>query len=273
VSGRDQEPRAYLDALRAAQPVEVTNAVLLAQVDSTNLLARRIVAEYLKEEMTPPRVALLAFEQSAGRGRHGRTWASPAGGGVYASLLVPGPSAEVLAALPLAVGIGLCDALRAAAGVECRLKWPNDVLLGGRKLGGVLVETIARGDTIVAAVVGFGINRTAEGLPAGATALAEHTTPPPLAGLAWTLVSWVLGELAALARTGDAEAAAGSADLGELMRRYRELSVHRPGDRLAWQLGDERGEGTFLGFDEHGHLRVDAGGRERRLTAGEVLPR
>lgn len=253
----------FSDALRAAWPAaHLGSLVVLAQVDSTNLLGRRVVGEYLKEEMRPPRAVLVAYEQTAGRGRHGRAWRSPPGAGVYASLLVPEPQPEALARLPLAVAVGLADALAAAAGVAVRLKWPNDLLLGGRKLGGILVDSVARGNEVAAAIVGFGVNLGADAaLPDTATALARHAPSlPALADLARALVEGV-------------DVALGAApELPRLVQRYAELSAHRPGDRLVCQLGEERLEGTFLGFDERGHLRVaEASGGERRVASGDVF--
>ena len=89
---------------------------------------------------SPPPALLVAWEQSEGRGRRGRTWVSPPGRGVYASLLTPLPGDADLHTLPLLAGVGLCRAANRHlpdAGPRCRLKWPNDLLLldqrGGRK--------------------------------------------------------------------------------------------------------------------------------------------
>jgi BirA family biotin operon repressor/biotin-[acetyl-CoA-carboxylase] ligase len=255
-------------------PPPLDNVVCLPGLPSTNTLGRRIAAEYLKDELPVPTVAIVAFEQTAGRGRWGRRWASPAGRGVYASLVVPVAAPAELAALPLAVAVGLAQALDrhlAVAGAErCRLKWPNDLTVGGRKLGGILIDALAEGERS-AAVVGFGINHglgedELAALEAGgagaATSLAlEIPAPPPLPALVWELVAAVRRQLG---RLGDADHAA------EAARRYADLSVHRPGDRLRCRAGEETVEGTFLGFDKRGYLRLEVGGEERRLAAGEV---
>ncbi len=114
------------------------------------------------------RPALLAADvQSAGRGRRGRRWHSPAGYGVLFSLGLPLARApRELSGLSIVAGVAAVRALRALGAAEAALKWPNDLLLGGAKLGGILVETRARG-TGSAAVVGLGLNhRRAPGLAA-----------------------------------------------------------------------------------------------------------
>ena len=101
---------------------------------------------------------VIAQTQRAGRGRDGRAWISPRGAGLYLSLVLrpPLPLADV-PPLTLALGIAICDAVR-ATGVEARLKWPNDVLVGSRKLSGVLVEAQSQGGRLESIVAGIGVN-------------------------------------------------------------------------------------------------------------------
>lgn len=261
----------------ASRPVMAANVVVLPTVPSTNALARRIAQDYLREGMAVPPVVVVAWGQSGGRGRWGRTWSSLPGRGLYVSLVIPVEEQEGLAVLPLLVGIGLARALDrhlvAAGGAGCGLKWPNDLVVGGRKLGGVLIEAVS-GEEGQAAVIGFGVNQsqTADELAEAvadvpgrrATSLAVELagTPaalPELAPLAWELIDGVRAELA---HWGEVDYAA---------RGYAGLSIHRPGDRLVVRTGDETLAGTFLGFDRHGLLRLDLDGRERKLSAGEVM--
>jgi BirA family transcriptional regulator, biotin operon repressor / biotin---[acetyl-CoA-carboxylase] ligase len=260
----------YVAELARTRPAEVPdNWVALAQVGSTNLLARAVVADYDRECQALPTALFLAFEQTAGRGRLGRSWSSPPGQGVYVSRTLSVARPELLQTLPLLVGVGLCRALDAYLPAPAQLKWPNDVLAGGRKIGGILIETLIRPGDCAMAVVGFGVNRsqTAADLPIpGATSIALENGDAggkegSLARLTWDLVAAVERELVHL---GDPEYAVAS---------YRERSLHRPGDRLAGQAGGETVHGTFRGFDEHGRLLLTADdGRELRLTSGEVLP-
>jgi len=105
--------------------------------------------------------AVRALEQSAGRGRRGGVWRSSPGGS-YQSVGLPPTSAAPL--LPLALGVGVAEAL-SAAGAATSVKWPNDLVLGGRKLGGIVVEVVQG-----VPIVGLGVN-VANEVPAGATAL------------------------------------------------------------------------------------------------------
>ena len=231
----------------------------LATVDSTNRLARRIARTWLDAGGRPPCVALVARRQTAGRGRRGRAWVSPAGMGIYTSLLFSLTDAEALSSLPLRVPLTLCSEL-ARVGVDCRIKWPNDLVAGGRKLGGVLIEALSGGRAVI---VGYGINggQTEPDSPvAGATSLRLLSgVSPDLPALAVELATTLL---AALTETEP---------LSALIDAYRERSAHRPGERLRCRLGDELLSGVFRGFDEGGRLCLDTGHGERRLGSAELL--
>jgi BirA family biotin operon repressor/biotin-[acetyl-CoA-carboxylase] ligase len=136
--------------------------VALESVDSTNEEVRRRAAAG-----APEGLVVVADSQTAGRGRRGHTWHSPPGAGVYLSLLLRPkvPAAEAVA-LPLRAGLATCRALR-ALGLEPVLKWPNDVLVGGRKVAGILVESVTGREGLVdVAVVGIGVNVAAHPMPA-----------------------------------------------------------------------------------------------------------
>lgn len=263
-------------ALGPAPPVP-ENRVIVSRIDSTNRLARRVVTNYAAEEMAVPGFLVLALEQSAGRGRQGRIWVSPRGCGVYATRVVPlsgepsreGRSEDLLESLPLLAGVGLARGLaelleRGGSAGRCALKWPNDLLVDGRKVGGVLAESLTLGETPPVALVGLGVNlrRPREGseLPPGSTALADHLeASADLAGVARELVAALEAELAHLG------------DLAYATAAYRPLTVHRPGDRIRCRMGDEVVEGTFAGFDDRGHLVLARDGEEMRVAAGEIV--
>src|SRR6185437_573813 len=130
----------------------------LRETGSTNADAMRLA---LKGEDLP--LWVIADRQTAGRGRAGRSWVSPTGN-LYASLAICcAAPIEKAGQLSLVAGISLFDAIRATTGLApdagLRLKWPNDVLLGLAKMGGILVEsTSARGSPGFLAVLGFGVN-------------------------------------------------------------------------------------------------------------------
>lgn len=243
------------------------NLIVLPRVESTNVLARSIIAEYQNEGQTLHPLLLLTLEQTGGRGRHGRTWSSPWGKGVYATRVLAVPDPAMLQALPLLVGVGLCRALASHLAVPCRLKWPNDVLVevdGGRKkIGGILIEASVQAGEDAFAIVGFGVNHShvREDLPETATSLHLLGGGADLSDFTWDLVTGVEAELT---RLGDQAYAVAS---------YRDLSVHRPGERLVVRTGDAEVEGTFAGFDEVGRLLLERGGETIPMAAGEVIER
>jgi BirA family biotin operon repressor/biotin-[acetyl-CoA-carboxylase] ligase len=239
------------------------NVMVLETVASTNSLARKIVAEYENEGEVAVPVLLLAYGQTAGRGRHGRSWTSVSGKGVYATRVARFADAEVLARLPLAVGSGLCRALSVRG---CRLKWPNDLVIeeGGerRKLGGVLIEATTQPDGAATAIVGFGVNVLQEkgDLPETGTSLVlSGVAAPSLAAVTWDLVAAVEQELE---RVAD-----GSFEVAE----YAALSVHRPGERISCRVGERTVEGGFGGFAADGRLILVDGAERTLVSAGEIV--
>lgn len=127
----------------------------LAECASTNDEAARLARAGARHG-----TVVIAETQRAGRGREGRAWASPKGRGLYLSLVVRPrlPLADV-PPMTLAIGIGVCDAIR-AMGARGVLKWPNDVLVGTKKISGVLVEAQSQGARLESVVVGIGVNLT-----------------------------------------------------------------------------------------------------------------
>lgn len=261
---RDDAPyAAWAEQLTAATREARVNAVLLGTVPSTNQLARAIVADYLEDDRLPRRALLAAWEQTAGRGRQGRPWSSPAGRGVYVTWIEPLENPEWRARLPLMVSVALVESITELTGAPCTVKWPNDLMMeGGRKIGGILIDVVDRRGVGTAALIGLGINhgqRRAELPDRPAAVLTDFAAAPALGEAARRLV-------AGLTRTLE-EPPTDS----ELLRRYRELSAHQAGDPLSVQVGDERVEGRFAGFDGIGRLRLEVAGEERLVASGEVF--
>ena len=118
------------------------------------------VASALAEGGAPEGVVVVANAQSAGRGRHGRVWASPPGAGLYVSVVLR-PGERIIPMVTIAAGVAVVEGIRAATGLRSQLKWPNDVYLGPRKVAGVFAEagaTAGGGLTIGHVVLGLGIN-------------------------------------------------------------------------------------------------------------------
>jgi BirA family transcriptional regulator, biotin operon repressor / biotin---[acetyl-CoA-carboxylase] ligase len=261
----------YLEELgrkRPEGPRRPENLVVVRRVASTNLLARSIVADYESEALELHPLLILALEQTGGRGRQGRSWMSPAGKGVYATRVLSMRNPELLQALPMLAGLGLCRALSHHLPLPCRLKWPNDLVVntaaGRRKIGGILIEAVVHPGEGAVAMIGFGVNHAHEvgDLPETATSLRQVGGPGgeiPLEELTWDLAAGLERELTHLE------------DLSYAVEGYRELSVHQPGDAISCRIGEQVVDGTFRGFDGRGRLRLERGGEEILIASGEVI--
>jgi BirA family transcriptional regulator, biotin operon repressor / biotin---[acetyl-CoA-carboxylase] ligase len=230
--------------------------VHLDVVGSTNDRARRLALAG-----APHGTVVTAEQQTAGRGRQGRTWSAPAGRALTLSALVRLPAAE-FEPLPLAVAIAVCEACEAIAPVACRIKWPNDVWIDHRKVAGVLIEARPLDGW---AVIGIGLNvdTREEELPgelresAGSLRIAVGGPIDRDAAL-----DALLARLAAWVARLDAPAGIAAA--------FRERDALH-GERIAWTAGQSRHEGEAGGIDEDGALVVFTDNGERvRLDAGEV---
>ena len=237
--------------------------VHLAETQSTNADAMRIG---LAGEQGP--VWVVADRQTGGRGRSGRSWVSEPGN-LFASLMISSGCTPARAGqLSLVAGIAVLDAIREAGaiapGPALRLKWPNDILIGKAKTGGILVESSARaGASGLLIVVGVGLNLVSAppGLGRDATNLAAH-------GLALSpdrALCFLAGAMDAWLKTWNE---------GEGFDRVREAWLERAGplgEPLTVNTGASPVEGRFAGLDGEGALLLALeDGSERRFTYGDV---
>src|SRR5262245_48921825 len=129
---------------------------------------------------------IAANSQSAGRGRLGRSWASPAGAGLYVSAILR-PDADVMPLITIAAGVAIAQGVHASSGLNACVKWPNDVHVGPRKLAGILAEAGLSGSGIQYVVLGFGINLLTASYPpevsARATSIERELGRAPDRGL------------------------------------------------------------------------------------------
>jgi BirA family biotin operon repressor/biotin-[acetyl-CoA-carboxylase] ligase len=204
--------------------------------DSTNERAKE-----LARAGSPHGTLVTAAEQSAGRGRQGRAWTAPPQTAVLMSVVLRNPT-EVL---PLAAAVAVCDAL---PGLDCAIKWPNDVWIDRRKLAGILVEGRPQEGW---AVLGIGLNVSSTPPDLPATCLRDHDPGATVEGALDDL-------LAALTQRVEAPTR-------EILGAWRERDALR-GAPVHW----ERGEGTAAGIDDSGALLVDTAGGRIALDAGEV---
>ncbi len=231
-----------------------TNALLKARARSGDSAGSVVIAEY----------------QSAGRGRLGRTWTAPPRSGLTMSVLVRPYDVDVnrWPWIPLLAGLAVAAAMRREAVVDAEVKWPNDVLVGGRKIAGVLVERVESPTQRAAAVIGIGVNvslRRDELPVATATSLAlegSATTDRTL------LAKAVLRALEGLLTQW--QGAAGD-PAGGLSAAYIEAcgTLGRP-VRVELPSGSSV-EGDAVGIDAAGRLLVRSGGTEHAYGAGDVV--
>ncbi|HUT78637.1 MAG TPA: biotin--[acetyl-CoA-carboxylase] ligase, partial [Polyangia bacterium] len=149
------DPDLFRELLAGPAGDEARPVLAFETVDSTSTeLARRLRGG------APAGTVVVAGSQTAGRGRIGRPWCSPPGGNLYlpVAVTVPPPEADHLTAVPLAAGVAAADALVAAGLAEISLKWPNDLLAEGRKIGGVLCESTDPRARPLLVAVGIGAN-------------------------------------------------------------------------------------------------------------------
>ena len=215
--------------------------------DSTNERARELAAAG-----APHGTLVTADEQTAGRGRHGREWLSLTGHALLASLVVRGlGKGDEL--LPLVAGVAVCEACEEVAGVSCRIKWPNDVWIDGRKVCGILVEGRPQEGW---AVLGIGVNVSTPGfageLAETATSLALAAPPGPSRAAVLDALVASLGRLLA-------------APAAEVLDAWRERDALR-GAPVSWNGGRGRG----AGITDSGALRVETDAGIVELDAGEV---
>lgn len=238
--------------------------VRLVQTDSTNL---RLLA--LARAGAPAWTAVVADSQTAGRGRGGRAWASPPGVALHFSVLLrPSLAPDLLPLVTLAAGCAVADAVRAETGLRAGLKWPNDLLVNGRKACGVLceAETGPAGAPAVVVGIGLNVNTPPDALPPRpafpATSLAAE------AGRTFdreALLRACLGALriAAARLEGPAGAAA-------TVARFNELDA-LCGARLDVSLPDGSvARGTGRGAAPSGALLLETAAGPREILAGSV---
>jgi BirA family biotin operon repressor/biotin-[acetyl-CoA-carboxylase] ligase len=209
----------------------------------------------------PPWTVLVASRQRQGRGREGRRWESPEGN-LYLSVLLR-PDAAWAGVLPLAAGVAVGEAAQ-ELGVRPELKWPNDVMVSGRKIAGILVEGLSSGGSLEAAVVGVGMNLAAcpESLEGAATSVRDEAgrTPDPL-----ETAGRVLGRLRiwydSLGRDGPRP----------VLEAFRARSVPWWGKGVEVFRRGERVAGTLRDLDPRGGLVLELeDGSRTTLLSGEA---
>lgn len=244
--------------------------VYLVETPSTNDAAATLAARGAAEG-----TVVLAEAQTQGRGRLGRTWHSPAGAGLYLSVVFRpaaggpggGAAADVARLMTLMAGVAVADGIRRVTGLPVDIKWPNDLVVGRppRKLAGLLAEASTVSGRIEFVILGIGLN------------LAPAAYPPDIADRATSLESELGRGVDAVAVLAETLAALGEgyADLKqgrarEMLDRWRALAPFAQGSAVEWESPRGLVRGTTEGIDEEGALVVRVGNRRERVIAGEV---
>jgi BirA family biotin operon repressor/biotin-[acetyl-CoA-carboxylase] ligase len=214
-------------------------------------------------------LVIVAEEQTAGRGRRGRPWSSPAGSGLYVSFVFRPPaealSAPLLAPLTLAAGVAVRRAIIGATGLTPELKWPNDVVVGRRKLAGILAEGVGIGTAAQTVILGVGINVSGASHPGE---IAQRATSLE-AELGHAIEREpVLEELLIQIPAAYDQLRRGDAD--DILRSWRQASASAVGSAVEWTAVEGVRRGTTAGIDDDGALLVRTAGGTERVVAGEV---
>jgi BirA family biotin operon repressor/biotin-[acetyl-CoA-carboxylase] ligase len=227
------------------------------------------VAAELAEAGAREGVVIVADEQTDGRGRRGRQWSSPAGAGLYVTFVLRPPRdavpAALLSLLTLTAGVSVREAVACATGFTPELKWPNDLVVGERKLAGILAEGIGIGTATQVVLIGIGIN------------LLDAAHPGAIAGRATSLESELgrhpepavlLEEV--LVRVSRGYDALRRGNVDDILRAWRSAAPSAMGRTVEWPTPDGMHRGTTAGIDNAGALLVETARGIERVLAGEV---
>ena len=253
----------FVEQRLADREVPWPRPIVVASTGSTNadLLA-------LAGGGAPEGTVIVADEQTAGRGRLGRAWASDPGAGLWCSVLIRMDPMEHRALLPLLAGVAVAEAAR-RQGVSAMLKWPNDVVVdapaldggpGPRKLAGILAET----DGQDAVVIGIGVNvsQSVDGLPTpAATSLAIEGSDAPRQDLLVDILTTLHSAVGDLRREGGSLA----------MDAYRQRCLTIGRDVTVSLPTGESLSGRAVGVGDDGHLHVRTAEKTVSVAAGDVI--
>jgi BirA family transcriptional regulator, biotin operon repressor / biotin---[acetyl-CoA-carboxylase] ligase len=237
-----------------------------AEVDSTQRVARD-----LARAGAPAGTIVIAEAQTAGRGRLGRSWHSPSGVNLYLSAILRPPIAPALVPqLALVAGLAVAECVRAETGLAAAIKWPNDVLVQGRKVAGILTEMEAEMERVHHVVAGIGVNLNAARAAFPGELRARATSLRLAAGRPVDRAAFTGHLLAALEARYGSYLARGFSAMRDDWESYSCLT----GRRVRVTAADGTTSGEVLGIDTDGALRLrDREGRTRRILAGEVTLR
>lgn len=238
----------------------------LSQTDSTNRVAREEAVAGAASG-----TVVWADSQVAGKGQYGRSFVSPTGGLYFSLILRPALSPDCLPFITLATGLACREALAHHFNVDIQLKWPNDLFLQGKKMGGILCETLFESHLSPAqatVIIGVGINCTGDKanfpqeLRPVVTSLGdEYCGPIDLAAVLEALVAEIQAKVLSL-----------PSERASLLDRWQKHD-YLLGQSLRYRNGEESFTGVGMGIGEDGRYRlVDAQGCEHAIIGGQLRP-
>jgi len=256
----------WVEELRQARKAKLIGRAILffPQIASTNVMARE---QALRGEGDG--FVILADSQSRGKGRLGRQWESPPGVNLYASLILKPPISPALGPqIPLVAGVAVSNALTRVGKFDARIKWPNDIFIRGKKVGGILSEMEAEGERVLFIILGIGLNVNwkeediPEDLRETATSLrAETGREFSRALVASEVFEELEREYTLFLQEGFSP---------RLREEWNRLSLVNQKWVTIWMM-DKKIEGQVLGLDIDGALLlIDEEGKIQRFIAGDV---
>lgn len=215
----------------------------------------------------PHGTVVIAEEQTAGRGRAGRAWHSEKTSGIYVTVLLRPPISPILAPLiTMVAGLAVRDAVLEETGLAPDLRWPNDLLLAGKKFCGILTEMHAEPDRVRFVIVGIGVDVNHASMPAALSGIA--TSLRMITGRTHSRLQILTRLLRNLETYYNRFVAEGPAPI---LARFTEVSSYARGKRVRITTGGETYTGTTDGLDPHGLLRVRRDdGRCEVVISGDV---
>ena len=254
------------DPLEGRSFSHIENIVYLPSTPSTNDVAKTIVEKMLAESEDLRPTVIVAGEQTAGHGRMGRSW-TPLPGALAVSVIVPWPQGPERVRVPVRAGIALARGLSRAFALDVRLKWPNDLLVNRRKVGGILVEARANDEGEGWAVVGVGLNVRGTRKDLDARGLRDATSLEDAGVVAAKLAG--VAPLSALLDILDVPL--GEVGKDPLPEAFAAVSAHAPGDAMSVMDAGRSVSGVFRGVNADGGLRLSTGRGEETIVSGDVV--
>jgi len=235
------------------------------KVDSTNDVAYNLAENGIAEG-----TVVLAEEQAKGKGRHGRKWVSPPKSGIYMScVLRPEIAPNEIPVITLMAAVAVAKAVRKTTGLQAMIKWPNDILVSGRKICGILTEMKAEQDSVDFIILGIGlnVNASARSLPEGGTSVKEELKAAnniktvSRTEMAKSIIRSLEAEYSLLKKGGSER----------IIAEWKSMSA-MPGSRIRVVLPNAELEGVAHDIDPDGSLvlRLDSG-ILKKIWSGDVV--